>query len=79
MELKIFVDFAYSLINMDEVKNGSFPLPKTITFNLKESDHLNIHKKIKGEKNDLDYNDLNTDFEIEIFDILFKFESNKDD
>jgi hypothetical protein len=30
MELKSFVDFAYSMVNMDEVKAGKFLLPKEI-------------------------------------------------
>lgn len=79
MELKNFVDFGYSLVNMDEVKSGSFPLPKEITFQLKKNDLSNIHRKIKDEKNDLNYDDLNSDFEIDIFGILFKFESDKNE
>ena len=31
MELKNFVDFAYSLVNMDEVKDGIFQLPEEIS------------------------------------------------
>jgi hypothetical protein len=77
MELKNFVDFAYSMINMDEVKDGVFPLPKKITFQLEENDHINVHKKIKKEKNDLDYGDLKTDFEVSVFDMVFKFTLNE--
>jgi hypothetical protein len=49
MELKNFVDFAYSLINMDEVKEGVFQLPKEIIFDLGEEKHVKIHKVIKNE------------------------------
>ena len=50
MELKNFIDFIYSLINMDEVKDGIFPLPSEITFTLDKNKHIAIHKKIKQEK-----------------------------
>lgn len=73
MELKNFVDFAYSLINMDEYKDGIFPLPKEIVFELKSDIHSNIHKKIKKEKNDNNLEDLEGDFEVDIFGINFYF------
>jgi len=57
MELKNFVDFAYSLINMDEVKEGVFQLPK----------------EIKNEKGSDDYLNLEQEFDVEIFDITFRF------
>jgi hypothetical protein len=35
MELKNFVDFAYSLVNMDETKSGKFILPNIFGVNFK--------------------------------------------
>jgi hypothetical protein len=78
MELKNFVDFAYSLNNMDEVKNGVFPLPEEIVFKLDKNIHVNIHKKIKEEKSDTDYNNLDSEFDIDIFGVTFRFKSNED-
>ena len=78
MELKNFVDFAYSLNNMNEVKNGIFPLPEEIVFNLDKSTHVKIHKKIKEEKSDTDYNNLDSEFDIDIFGVNFRFKSNED-
>lgn len=73
MELKNFVDFAYSMVNMEEVQNGSFSLPKEMVFNLNKNDHIRVHKKIKTEKGDQNLENLEQDFEVAIFDINFKF------
>jgi len=73
MELKSFVDFAYSLANMDEVKNGKFILPKEIVFDLDENLHREIHDEIQKEKNPSNNIDLNQEFEVEIFGVNFKF------
>jgi hypothetical protein len=78
MELKNFVDFAYSLVNMDETKNGKFILPKEIVFELDENNHQKIHKEIKEEKKDYLTTELNEDFEVDIFGVNFKFTKNVD-
>lgn len=75
MELKNFVDFAYSLVNMEEVKEGTFKLPKEIVFELDESQHINIHREIKEEKKETNYENLNQEFDVDIFDITFRFKS----
>jgi hypothetical protein len=77
MELKNFVDFAYSMINMDEVKNGKFLLPKEIVFDLVKEDHIDVHKEIKEQKKEYNYENLDREFEIEIFGVNFKFLENK--
>jgi len=78
MELKKFVDFAYSLTNMDEVKNGKFILPKEIVFDLNDEYHVEVHKEIKEQKKEYNYDNLDQEFEIEIFGVNFKFlENNK--
>lgn len=76
MELKNFVDFAYSMVNMDEVKNGNFVLPKEMIFDLNPSTHREIHKEIMNEVKVYQKNDLDKEFEVEIFDINFKFKKN---
>jgi len=73
MELKNFVDFAYSMVNMEEVKSGKFKLPKEIVFNLDNKSHKEVHQKIKKEKGDLNFNNLEQEFNVDIFDINFKF------
>lgn len=73
MELKNFVDFAYSMINMEEVKNGVFQVPQEIIFNLDPVTHRKIHKSIKKEKGSDEYLNLEQEFDVEIFGITFKF------
>jgi hypothetical protein len=72
MELKNFVDFAFSLTEMQEIKDNIFVLPKEIVYNLKEVDHTNIHRQIKLEKGD-NLNNLREEFSVDIFNISFKF------
>ncbi len=76
MELKNFIDFAYSMTNMDEVKSGKFILPTEIVFNLKKGDIGELHKEIKNEKKEFNYDNLDQDFDVDIFGINFKFKSN---
>jgi hypothetical protein len=73
MELKSFVDFAYSMANMEEVKSGKFILPKELVFDLNKNLHTEVHKEIQREKNQNSNIDLNQEFEVEIFGINFKF------
>lgn len=77
MELKNFVDFAYSMVNMDEVKSGKFLLPKEIVFDLVREDHIDVHKEIKEQKKEYNYENLDQEFEIEILGVNFKFLENK--
>ena len=76
MELKNFIDFAYSMTNMDEVKSGKFKLPKEIVFDLSKKNISNLHKEIKNEKKEFNYENLDQDFDVDIFGINFKFKSN---
>lgn len=73
MELKKFVDFAYSMTKMEEVVKGEFLLPKELIFELEENEHIKIHKRIKEEKNDYDYSNIKQEFDVTIFDINFRF------
>lgn len=76
MELKNFIDFAYSMVNMAEVKSGKFKLPKEIVFDLSKRNISNLHKEIKNEKKEFNYENLDQDFDVDIFGINFKFKSN---
>jgi len=77
MELKDVIDFAYSMTNMDEVKNGKFSLPKEIVFNMKKILHEKLHREIRNEKKEFDYKNLDNDFDLSVFGINFKFQNNE--
>ena len=79
MELKNFVDFAYSLVNMDEVKDGIFKIPKEIIYELDIDTHRRIHKEIKENKDSKDVVDLDGDFTIQVFNITFNFKQPVED
>ncbi len=74
MELKNFVDFAYSLTNMDEVKDGVFKLPKEIVFELDKNQHMKIEKEVLLQKG-VDSRDVThfKEFDVFIFGVNFKF------
>jgi hypothetical protein len=76
MELKSFVDFAYSMVNMDEVKEGKFLLPKEIVYDLRDDLHREIHREIQREIKKDNNTNLDQEFEVEIYDINFKFLKN---
>jgi hypothetical protein len=69
--LKEFVDFAFSLKEMDEVKKG-FPIPASLTFTIEKKNHESLQKEILREKN-MPLNDFVDEFELELYGILFKF------
>lgn len=79
MELKKYVDFAYSLVNMDEVKGGIFKLPKEIIFELPKEQHMRIEKEVLTQKGiaEKDVTHFN-DFDVSIFDIIFRFKVNEE-
>jgi hypothetical protein len=69
--LKEFVDFAFSLKEMEEVKKG-FPLPTSVIFTLEKRNHENLQKEIIKEKK-LSTIELVDEFELNLYDINFKF------
>ncbi len=74
MELKNFVDFAYSLINMDEVNDGIFKLPKEITFELNKNQHMKIEREVLQQKGVIDKDIAQfKEFDVSILGINFKF------
>ena len=74
LQLKNFIDFAYSLIEMDEVKKDIFPLPKEITYTLDVEDHVRLQLHIHHEKaNEGEEFTNEEEFYISIMGITFKF------
>lgn len=71
--LKEFIDFAYSLREMDEVKKKGFPIPVTMTYVLDKLNHDSLQKEILKEKNMPLTDQINDEFELELYGITFKF------
>ena len=71
--LKEFVDFTYSLVNMEEVTENKFPLPKTITFELNESNHRNLQLELHIEKGLQEEFNPENEFFVTIMGIEYKF------
>jgi hypothetical protein len=74
VKLKNFVDFALSLVRMDEVEKNEFPLPNKITYILDDIDHKELQREVHREKgfntDDIIYTN---EFEVDIFTITFTF------
>ena len=79
MELKDVIDFAYSMTNMDEVKNGKFLLPKEIVFSVEKRLHEKLHRELRNEKKEFDYKNLDNDFSLKVFDMNIKFQNNENE
>jgi len=69
-----YVNFAHSLIDMDEVKKGKFPLPSEIVFKLKPIEHAALQTQVhdaKGlKKDDFEHQEK---FTMNVFNIDFTF------
>lgn len=76
VKLKDYVDFITSLVEMDEVKNGKFQLPESLTFTLKTTNHVLLHREVleAKEMKVLPDDELKGPFEIDVLDIKLKFE-----
>lgn len=75
VKLKEYVDFVTSLVEMDEVKNGKFILPKSVVFNLGVLNHKLLHKEVLETKEQEVVESLLEElFEIDILGITLKFE-----
>ena len=70
--LKEFVDFAFSIKEMEEVKNNGFPIPQSLTFKLDERNHQSLQKEILKQKN-MPIENLVDEFETEMYGITFIF------
>lgn len=75
--LSDYINFAHSLIDMDEVKNGNFPQPSEIVFHLTSIDHAALQTQVhdaKGlEKEDFEHQ---VEFIVSVAGIDFKFKQN---
>ena len=75
--LSDYINFAHSLIDMDEVKNGKFPQPREIVFHLTPIDHAALQTQVhdaKGlEKEDFEHQD---EFTVSAVNIDFRFKQN---
>lgn len=70
--LKEFVDFAFSLREMEEVKTNKFPLPKSITYVLPKNNHESIQRDVLTEKK-MSVTELSDEFDVVLYGINFKF------
>lgn len=72
--LKEYIDFAHSLIGMEEVVKNKFPLPTEITFKLPKVEHAalqtQIHDAKKLKKEDFQSQE---EFILSVLNIDFKF------
>lgn len=72
--LKEFVDFAFSLKEMQEVKEKGFPIPKMLTFYVSKKNHESLQVEILKQKNlPITDIDVNEEFDVEFYGINFKF------
>ena len=75
VRLKEYVDFVTSLVEMEEVKEGKFTLPKHMGFMLEKMNHREIHKEVRNIKEEMVVgDDLVKPFEINILGVTLKFE-----
>ena len=69
--LKEFVDFAFSLKEMKEVKENSFPVPNSVTYVLDKTTHESLQIEVLRQKQMS--GNFSDEFEVEIYGITFKF------
>jgi hypothetical protein len=70
--LKEFVDFAFSLKEMEEVKKNNFPIPESVTFKLDDRNHTSLQKEVLEQKK-ITTKELSEVFELEVYGITFIF------
>lgn len=71
--LKDFIDFTYSLVNMEEVTEGEFPKPKQIVFDLNKDEHEKIQYAVHQQKSDGTEFKSEKEFFVEVFGVELKF------
>ena len=72
VSFKEYVDFAFSLKEMEEVKKNGFPIPKSLTFVLDERNHKSLQTEILNKK-EMSTEELVDVFETEMYGIDFIF------
>jgi hypothetical protein len=74
VNLKEYVDFITSLVEMDEVKDGKFILPKHMGFQLERQNHRQLHKEVLlTKKIPVIETNLEELFEVDVLGITLKF------
>jgi hypothetical protein len=71
-KLKDFIDFTLTLVEMEEVKGGKFPLPKEMVFELTKINHDLVQRELHEEKGSGNYEPKDV-FELEVFGVNYKF------
>jgi hypothetical protein len=79
VKIEEYINFAQSLVEMDEVKTNKFPLPGEIVFNLNTIDHTALQSQLHDIKG-LDRSDFShtETFTVSILNIDFTFKEIKD-
>ena len=77
-ELQEYINFAHSLVDMEEVQKATFPLPKQITYVLNNVEHSALQTQVhdaKGlKKDEFEHQE---EFTVSFLDIDFKFIQNE--
>lgn len=76
--LKEYIKFIVSLTEMDEVKEGKFPLPKEIVFELNKIEHAALQTQVhdaKGlDKESFEHKEV---FTVDVMDVSLTFKENE--
>jgi|DEB0MinimDraft_4_1074332.scaffolds.fasta_scaffold515474_1 hypothetical protein len=76
VKLKEYVDFITSLVEMDEVKDGKFVLPKNIVFDLDVLNHKLLHREVlEAKEQEVIEELLGKTFEVDVLGITLIFEN----
>jgi len=74
IRLKEYIDFVTTLTEMDEVKEGKFILPTSLTFKLEEVNHRELFREVLlTKKEEVNNEELAEPFEIDVLNITLKF------
>jgi len=76
VKLEEYVDFVTSLVEMDEVKDGKFVLPKSIVFDLDVLNHKLLHREVlEAKEQEVIEELLGKTFEVDVLGITLIFEN----
>jgi hypothetical protein len=76
IRLSDYIDFITSLVEMDEVKEGRFILPKSLSFQLELINHRELHKEVlRAKEQEIDKDILQEPFEIDVLGITLIFDN----
>jgi hypothetical protein len=76
IRLSDYIDFITSLVEMDEVKEGRFILPKSLSFKLELINHRELHKEVlRAKEQEIDKDILQEPFEVDVLGITLIFDN----